>query len=237
MYWIYLTLFIFVVLTPKVILEGFWFFREEDIEALVIFFFGLFGFVLYLIKEKALVQIFQEKMRLQKRTNIIAKDLTNSYSYIGGMNRKFDIMKNFIFHLPHDTAESLAKKRPETFRSIIESAKLLAKTDMVSLRFVNAKTKEMEKVLESGHGKEFVSFDARRLLSSQKTFWEENEYAIVRSPLQAKGIIAYIIFSKTSNAVEDADIFHILASQALLLFCIDRYGIAQEKENIASQQK
>lgn len=237
MYWIYLILFIFVVLTPKVIREGFWFFREEDIEALVIFFFGLFGFVLYLVKEKALLRIFQEKLHLQKRTNIITKDLTNSYSYIGGMNRKFDIVKNFIFHLPQNTAESLANKKAENFHSIIESVKLLAKTDMVSLRFVNVKMKEIEKVLESGHGKEFVSFDAHRLLSSQKTFWEENEYAIVRSPLQAKGIIAYIIFSKTSNSVEDADIFHILASQALLLFCIDRYGIAEEKENIVSQQK
>ncbi len=237
MYWIYLTLFIFAVLTPKVIREGVLFFREEDIEALVIFCFGLFGFVLYLIKEKALIKVFREKLHLQKRANIITKDLSDSYSYIGGINRKFDIVKNFIFHLPQDTTDALVKKKTETFRSIIESAKLLARTDMVSLRFVNARKKEIAKVLENDSHKEFVIFDARKLLSSKKTFWEENGYVVARSPLQAKGLVAYIIFAKTSNYVEDVDIFQILASQALLLFCLDGYDATQEKAHFVSEQK
>lgn len=237
MYWIYLAIFILIVLTPKAIQEGIIFFREEDVEALIIFCFGLLAFVLYLAKEKALLRIFQEKLHLQKRTNIITKDLSDSYSYIGEMNRKFDIVKELIFHLPKDTADTLTKKEPETFRSILEAVKLLAKTDMVSLRFVNAKTKEIEKVLENGHGKAFVSFDAKTLLASKKTFWEEETCAIVRSPLQAKGIAAYIVFFKTSNHIEDADVFKILASQALLLFCVDRYGVPGEKEHGVSEKK
>jgi hypothetical protein len=228
MYWIYLILFIFVVLTPKVIKEGFWFFREEDVEALIIFCFGLFGFVLYLAKEKALLKMIQEKLHLQKRTNIITKDLSHSYSYIGGINRKFDIVKNFIFHLPKDTTEAMVQKKMETFRSIIESAKLLAKTDAMSLRFIDVGKREIEKIFEDGQIEAFASFDAKKLLSTKKTFWEEDGYAIVRSPVQAKGIVAYIIFAKTSNFVEDVDIFQILASQALLLFCIG-YGVKKEK--------
>lgn len=237
MYWIYLAIFILIILTPKIIREGILFFREEDVEALIIFCFGLFGFVLYLAKEKALLRVFQEKLHLQKRANIITKDLSDSYSYIGEMNRKFDIVKDLIFHLPKDTADTLTKKEPETFRSILEAVKLLAKTDMVSLRFVNAKTKEIEKVLENGHGKTFVSFDAERLLSSKKTFWEEETYAVVRSPLQAKGMAAYIVFFKTSNHIEDADVFKILASQALLLFCVDRYGVLGGTEHIVPEKK
>jgi hypothetical protein len=179
---------------------------------------------LYLIKEKALLRVFREKLRLQKRTNIITKDLSDSYSYIGEINRKFDIVKELIFNFPKDMMERLAERKPETFRSILEAVKLLAKTDAVSLRFVNVKMKEIEKLLENGSSKVFVSFDAKTLLSSKKTFWEENACAIVRSPLPAKDMVAYVIFSKTSNHIEDADIFKILASQALLLFCIDRYG-------------
>lgn len=237
MYWIYLAIFILIILTPKIIREGILFFREEDVEALIIFCFGLFGFVLYLAKEKALLRVFQEKLHLQKRANIITKDLSDSYSYIGEMNRKFDIVKELIFHLPKDTADTLTKKEPETFRSILEAVKLLAKTDMVSLRFVNAKTQEIEKVLENGHGKTFASFDAERLLSSKKTFWEEETYAVVRSPLQAKGMAAYIVFFKTSNHIEDADVFKILASQALLLFCVDRYGVLGGTEHIVPEKK
>lgn len=237
MYWIYLALFISIILTPKIVQEGSLFFCEEDIEALIIFCFGLFGFVLYLAKEKALLRVFQEKLHLQKKTNIITKDLSDSYSYIGEMNRKFDIVKELIFHLPKDTADTLTKKEPETFRSILEAVKLLAKTDMVSLRFINAKTQEIEKVLENGHSKTFVSFDAKTLLSSKKTFWEEEAFAVVCSPLQAKGMAAYIVFFKTSNHIEDADVFKILASQALLLFCVDRYGVLGGAENVVPEKK
>lgn len=67
MYWIYLAIFILVIFTPKVVRDGFFFLREEDVEALVIFGFGIFGFMLYLVKEKALLRVFQEKLRLQKK--------------------------------------------------------------------------------------------------------------------------------------------------------------------------
>ena len=98
MYWIYLAIFILIILTPKIIQDGIFFLHEEDIESLIIFFFGLFAFTLYLAKEKALLKVFQEKLHLQKKANTITKDLSDSYSYIGGMNRKFDIVKDLIFH-------------------------------------------------------------------------------------------------------------------------------------------
>lgn len=237
MYWIYLAIFVLIVLTPKIILEGVLFLHEEDVESLIIFCFGLLAFVFYLIKETALLRAFREKLNLQKRTNIITKDLSDSYSYIGEMNRKFDIVKELIFHLPKETADTLSKKESETFQSIIDAARLLAKTDKVSLRFVNTKTKTIEKILENGYGKDFASFDAKTLLASKKTFWEENSHAIVRSPLQAKSRAAYIIFYKMSNHVEDVDIFKILASQALLLFCIDRYGFVEKKETHELKKK
>lgn len=227
MYWIYLTLFILVVLTPKIIAEGALFFREEDVESLIIFCFGLFGIILYLAKEKALWQIFQEKLRLQKRAHLITRDLSDSYSYIGGMNRKFDIVKELIFHLPQGTAEALAKREPETYQLIIQAVELLAKTQAVSLRFVNMRTKDVEKVVENDPEKVFSSFDAKTLLASKKTFQEEEGCLVVRSPRQAKNMVAYIIFPKVTNRIDDIEIFKILASQALLLFCVDRYGAAE----------
>ncbi len=229
MYWIYLTFFVLIILTPKVIQGGALFFREEDLESLVIFCFGMLGFALYLAKEKALLRTFQEKLHLQKQKNIITKDLSDSYSYIGGLNRKFDVVKELIFRLPKDTAETLRKKQPESFQSILEAAQVFAKSEKVSLRFVDTKTKSIKKILESSRGKTFDGFDAETLLSSKKTFWEEQNFAIARSPLQARGIAAYIIFYKTSNHIEDADVFKILASQALLLFSLERSVIKEEQ--------
>lgn len=224
MYWVYLFIFILAVLTPKIIQDGLYFFREEDVESLILFFFGVLAFVLYLAKEKALLHVFQEKLHLQKKTNIITKDLSDSYSYIGGMNRKFEIVKDLIFHLPQDTADTLAEKQPETYQSILQAVKVLSKVESVSLRFVDTKLKKIEKVIGSGPNGKFDSFDAVTLLKSKKIFWEKNECAVVRSPRQAKNRAAFIIFPKSTNQVEDVEMFKILASQALLLFCIDGYA-------------
>lgn len=224
MYWIYLTLFIFIILTPQIIREGVWLFREEDVEALIIFCFGLLGFILYLAKEKALLRVFQEKLHLQKRTNTITKDLSDSYSYIGEMNRKFDIMKELIFQLPQVTAQRLVRGKPETFYSLLEAVKLLAKTEAVSLRFVNTRTHSLEKVIEVGAAKEFADFSAEALLASRKTFWEEQVYACVRSPLPADRVHAYLVFAKSSNHIENIEVFKILAAQATLLYTVDRYA-------------
>jgi hypothetical protein len=224
MYFVYLALFILIVLTPKIIQDGVLFFREEDVESLIIFCFGVFAFTLYLAKEKALLRVFQEKLHLQKKTNIITKDLSDSYSYIGGMNRKFDIVKDLIFHLPNDTADALSEKKPETYQSILQAVHLLAKVEGVSLRFVNVKTKKLEKVVENEPSEQFSPFEAEILLAPKKVFWENNGHAIVRSPRQAKNTVAYIIFPKTTNHIEDVEMFKILASQALLLYCVDRYA-------------
>lgn len=236
MYWIYLALFVLIVLTPKIIQDGVFFFREEDVESLLIFCFGLSGFILYLAKEKALLRVFKEKLNLQKRTNLITKDLSDSYSYIGGMNRKFDIVKELIFHLPKETAEALVKKEPERFQSIIQAMKLVAKTDSVSIRFVNTKTKEIEKIVGNNSKGVFAPFDAEQLLLAKKTSWEEHGCIIVRSPQKAREMAAYIIFHKVTNRVDDMEIFKILASQALLLFCVDRYGQGEEKKKTLSDK-
>jgi hypothetical protein len=223
MYWIYLIIFILIILTPKLVSKNFGFLREEDIEALLIFCFGTFGFMIYLAKEKALLRAFREKLHLQKQANIITRDLSDSYSYIGEMNRKLDIVKDLIFRLPQATAEAFSRDRGTIYASLLETVGLLAKTDQVILCFVDTKGKEIQKMVQ----KESVEpctlkFTPAQLLSAGKFFWEEEECMIVRSPKQAKGVTAFIVFAKTRNSFEDGEVFKILVSQALLLYCVEQ---------------
>ena len=221
MYWIYLGIFVFIILTPKIIQDGAFFLREDDIESLLIFCFGVFGFLLYLVKEKALITVLKEKLNLQKQTHIITRDLSDSYSYIGEMNRKFDIVKELIFRLPKETVNTFGKKEPALYHSVMEAIHLLTKVKPISLRFVNVKTKEIEKIVEEGTLTAFRFFEAGKLLQSKKMFWEEKGYAIVRSPEQACQTVVFLIFPKATNRVEDIEIFKILASEALFLYCVE----------------
>lgn len=237
MYWIYLATFIFIVFIPKIIQNGFSLLQEEDIESLILFSFGIFIFILYFAKEKALLHVFQEKLHLQKKTNTVTKDLSDSYSYIGGLNRKFDIVKDFIFHIPGDTADVLLAKKQETYKSVLNTAKILAKSESISLRFVNVKKKSIEKIVEIDTNGEFHAFTAQSLLAPKKIFLEKNGYAVVQSPCPAKGVTAFLLFPKVTNQIEDVEMFKILASQALLLFCINKYTFSEDEKKIASEDK
>jgi len=219
MYWIYLLLFIFIILTPRFVQHELFLLPEQDAESLLIFCFGMFGFMLYLAKEKALLQLIREKLHLEKQTNIITRDLSDSYSYIGEMNRKLDIVKELIFVLPKTTAESFGKKQGSVYKPLLETVSLLAKTDRVILGFADVKNKEWKNFYFKGSSSVPSSCaDVKKLLEGGKFFWEEGEDVIIRSPRQAKGIAAFLIFSKTRNSIEDGEIFKILVSEALLLY-------------------
>ncbi|PIW93847.1 MAG: hypothetical protein COZ86_04190 [Candidatus Moranbacteria bacterium CG_4_8_14_3_um_filter_41_13] len=221
MYWIYLLIFIITVFVPQIIREGNAFFREEDVESLIILCFGVFAFVLYLAKEKELLKVFREKLHLQRKTNDITKDLSDSYSYIGGMNRKFDIVKNLIFHLPEVQSQITSKNHISIYDPILQAVKVLAKEEAVALRFVDVKKKVIVKSVDVPTKEYFSRFSGEVLLRSKKIFWEEDEFALVRSPRKAKNISAFLIFPKVTNQLEDVEMFKILASQSLLLFELD----------------
>ena len=223
MYWIYLALFVLAILTPGFVQVDFSLLGEEEIESLLIFFFGTFGFMLYLAKEKTLLRVFREKLHLQKQTNMITRDLSESYSYIGEMNRKLDIVKDLIFNLPKTTAAALERDDESVYASILETVSLLGKTDKVALCFINTRKKTMEQVQMKQPSVSFGRhLDATKLLEGGKFFWEEEDYAVVRSPRQAKNVAAFLVFAKVANRVEDREVFKILASEALLLHCLKR---------------
>lgn len=223
MYWIYLVIFILAILTPKFVQHELYWLREDDIESLLIFCFGAFGFMVYLAKEKSFLRVFREKLHLQKQANIITRDLSDSYSYIGEMNRKLDIVKELIFSLPKTTAESLGKEPGAVYRPLLEAASLLAKTDQVSLCFAGKKVKEWQEVYhQDGVHPLSDSFSPGKLFREEKFFWEEGETVVVRSPRPAKGVSAFLLFSKTRNHFEDGDVFKLLVSEALLLYCLEQ---------------
>lgn len=230
MYWIYLAIFVLIILTPKLISNGWSFLGEEDIESLLIFCFGAFGFMLYLAKEKALLRVFREKLHLQKQANLITRDLSDSYSYIGEMNRRLDIVKEFIFRLPQTTAQAFHEGQGDLYAPLLEAVSQLSKTDQVAICFVDTRKKTMTKILWKQPSESLpLSLAPEKLLATKKFFWEEEERVIIRSPKQARGVAAFLIFSKTRNHIEDEEVFKILVAEALLLYSVERGVIEKNR--------
>lgn len=209
----YLLLCVFVVLTPEFIESGTWVLSEDDFEALVIFAFGTLGLLLYISKEKAFFRAHEEKITLQKKTNTISKDLSQSYSYIGEMNRKLDVIQEVIFELPKKTL--LRRKKPtDLYKPVLDAAKVFARTDKAALLIVDIKTKTCSEEIGAHL---FKRYDAAYLLGAKKSFWTDEKVLMVRSPYAADGKHVFLLLEKVTNHSEDMEHLQILASQALLL--------------------
>ncbi len=223
MYWAYLILFVCMIVTPEFIRDGTLFFNEDDFESLLIFCFGMVGLLLYLGKESAFLRAVREKLSLQQETNQIRKDLSQSYSYIGEMNRRIDIVKNMVVSLPQAKAPTPEKHDQVLYDPIIDATKLLAQSDCVALYFVSTRDGTILERYEVGDGEHRETLNTlvgRHLLDTKKYLWEEGRLSFVRSPEEAEGVSTFIVFHKMKNRLEETGIFQILAAQALFIYSI-----------------
>ena len=226
MYWIYLIIFVLVVFAPEYVRQGYFFLDQEDSEAVLIFFLSLIGFLFYLAKERALGKIKGEQQEIKREKKVISQDLENSYSYIGELNRKFEILKRSIGALPGTLALfGRTAKDEELYRPIIDAVKILSKADSVALYFVHTLNHRIEKVFFDGKRNIFSSITSESLLHEKtRRFWLEENCYHVASPRAADHFRSFIVFPKKKNDIDDHEIFKILASEALFLFCLVRRG-------------
>ena len=226
MYWIYLTLFVFMVFAPKYVLHGYFFLGEEDIESLLIFFFSLSGFLLYLAKERALGKIRLEQQKIKREKKVIFQDLESSYSYIGELNRKFEILKRSVGALPGTlSAFGRTARDEELYRPILDAVKILSKAESVALYFVHTREHRIEKVFIDGKKNSFSNITGESLLHEKsRRFWLEDDSYFAASPTAVDHFRSFIVFPKKANDLDDHEIFKILSSEALFLFCLVRRG-------------
>lgn len=238
MYWAYLILFVCMIVTPELTQNGVLFFSEDDFEALLIFCFGMLGLLLYLGKESAFLRAVREKLSLQQETNQIRKDLSQSYSYIGEMNRRIDIVKNMVVSLPQTTPPVPKRSGLDLYSPIIEATKLLAQSDCVALYFIRASDGSVLERYEVGDGEHrdaLSVLSGEHLLGAKKYLWEEGRLSFVRSPEEAEGVAAFIVFHKLKNRLEETGIFQILAAQALFVFSMNRTASVESLEQAPRQ--
>jgi hypothetical protein len=127
MYWIYLGLFLLIIAIPVLITGDTYYLHEDSIETTLIACLGTIGFLLYVLQHKVVRQHLREKLRLQKKTSDATRDLSQSYSYIGEVNRKIDILENTIVRLPQKALKKAASD--ELLTDILEAMKLVLHTD------------------------------------------------------------------------------------------------------------
>lgn len=222
MHWIYLILFGFAVVTPELVRREFSSIPEESVEAIAIFLFGAIGYFIYFAKERAIVRHVSEKLQLQRERRDITRDLSDSYSYIGEVNRKMDLMMSLVLDLPEAAVLFRKGEKKNVYRSLAKAIILFSKADSFSLRIIDGGRKKMEKEIREGKDEGCFSMPIGTLLDSDQVFREDGGYVIVRSPKSIGPYSAYLIFPKTINRHEDREMFEAFATEGLLLYFLEK---------------
>jgi len=210
-----------MVSSPRLISHDVFNLGEETVEEIFILIAGSIGFLLYMIREKQIEKENQERTKFQREVNRMSKDLKNSYSYIGEINRKLDIFKNIALGLP-EWSKLTPSKEKEIFKYIMAAVKILTKAEEYKICFVDIFS---EKTIKEIANKKNAKFDCsiQKYLKNRK-FFETNKYMVFVSPESMDNILSVVILKKKNPAhsVEDPEILKAIASQALFLFVVSQ---------------
>lgn len=225
MYWIYFIIFTLIVFVPSFVSKGVFGFSVIQTQEYAILFLGTFAFVLFMILERRLKEDEREKIEMIGQINRTSKNLTQSYSYIGEMNRKLDIMMDIVLGFPENSKLKL-KKQEKLYDSIMEAIRLFGKSDEFEIRFIHVLSGEILKEVKSK--KDLVVSFSQKKCDQDKHVFEDEEFVSVSSPKTMDNIYSCIILKKKNKQKNNVDFetMQMLAMQALSFFII----ISKEKD-------
>ncbi len=236
MYWIFFILFAIGVLVPDIIGDGFSFISEERVEEIVLFLLGATGFIIFLFKEKELLSEKREKEINKKRLDETGKDLIESYSYIGEVNRKTDLLIEVMLGLSE--GEMLdEKKLKEAYLSIADAANLMLKGENTTLLFFDENEEgNIKEAYDTAKPKFAADKDILKSMGGIVNIKKDRECLIVSSPNKINGVRSYLKVESYSKEEEkkpkNTEILKMLTSQALLVYSFSavfakRAGVAK----------
>jgi len=222
MYWIFLVLFITAVLVPDIIRSPVYFVAEERAEEILIFILGMIAFLTFINNERKIAHQKKEKEKAEKKIDQTVKDLVDSYSYIGEVNRKMDILMGVALGLSDRSALD-KKKENEIYLSILNAATFLLKAEGAMLRFVNIESGRTEKEIKLPEtGKMTVANKSLTGMEENINMKKQKGLIIISSSQKINSIKCFLAAhnydENEENKPKNIEILKLFASQAIFLY-------------------
>jgi len=217
MYWIYFIIFTLIVFVPSMICQGLFGLNIIQSQEYAILLLGILAFVLFFHRERLIIKNVKERSAMIHQLNRMTKDLTKSYSYIGEINRKLEILTHIPLDFPESPNITIEKQR-ELYDSITDAIELFGKSDEFVLRFMPGASEKIVKEIKSGPGVSIAFPPEYR--DPREHYFENSQLIIATSPKTINDVQAYIIIKKKKfqQKIEDPRILNTLAMQALSVF-------------------
>jgi len=219
MFWFVLVIFVLIVLVPEVVVQGLFTLSEDQTEAIAILCLGGIAFLIFSNRDSQLLQQLRERVRVQREVNSATRDLSTSYSYIGEMNRKLELLKSVIF-------ESLSEEFPKGARdlncyiTIMDALRTIVKSDSFFLRFVDERTHKTVWEIKQQASQEIVVKNSDICIEPTVGVFQEKGVLVIKSSCAVNGVRGCVVIANyaENDFADDVSLIKALASQALLLF-------------------
>lgn len=226
MYWIYVTIFTIIVFVPTFINHGFLTLSLVQTQEYVILFLGLIAYSLFSLSERYGKKMDKERIKIQKEANRLSRDLTHSYSYIGEINRKLDILRRIILQYPVMESFASENNNKKIYSSVLEAVSILTKTKNVAIIITNKKGEILHNI---NNGKKFFAqIDTKQICGENKTFCNTGKHFFISSTADRGAFASIIIQKKSAIANEDIEMLKALASHALFLYSLSERKILKK---------
>lgn len=208
-------------MVPDIFRGGMFFLSETRVEEISIFLLGVIAIIVFIKKEQIISFHRKQKEKDKKKIDQAVKDLVESYSYIGEVNRKMDLLINIALGLTDRSVLNKAKEK-EIYQSIISAASFLFKADFSTIRFVDFKFLKTKKEISSDKGSRVIKntdlLNSNRNISVKKY----EDCLIISSNREINNIKSFIIVCGYDKEEKDnpknIEILKVFASQALFLY-------------------
>lgn len=159
----YLVFFVLAVLSPSIYTRGYFGLSETVLEEITIFLFGLAGILTFTLYERYIEGREGEARQMEDDIQRTKTELVDSYSYIGSINRKIELIKR----LANDTSLSLVDRKHlprDLLRAIVQSALSATAADGALLRIMDRSSLRTELEIPSdASGKQVFRVPNREL--------------------------------------------------------------------------
>lgn len=232
LYWIYVLVFISNVMVPILVHENYipvFFAPQQITEIVCLFVINTIGFSIYLMKHYTHERFVRDCGIYRRDAVNTAKDLNFSYSYIGEINRKIDILKSLIV-IPANLGSAYSRSKTEIYSSILKAIEGLAECRNFFLGLYDKNISKSIKTVQNGDAPP-LNVDISSVFNTQKTnaFPFEDCY-IVKTGYDQSGLCAFAVLKKSSLKNETIDLVKTVLQRMLFLYTYTS-GKSQETDS------
>lgn len=232
---IYLIFFVLAVLSPSIYRRDYFGLSETALEEATIFLFGIAGLMTFTFYERHMERRERERERVQLDYDRVKKELMESYTYIGSINRKIELLKTMAQEASTVINGSTMPK--DLFHALAANACAAAGARCALLRFVELDPLRTEREFTHEQETPFAFRIANRDLKQvhdqglSHAILESEDHkkiAVVPSDRSRGQYKAYLLLHVGQDIPEDFDVslLKIFVNQAEALY--HNFAVKQE---------